>query len=105
MFCNHCGKQLDDGSKFCMFCGNIVTAAAASAAPVAPAEPAAPVQPAAPQIPLDPQIDLYPDNAAPEFQQPQAHVPVDANVYSDPKPPVKPKKKGGKTPDEPVANE
>lgn len=76
MFCSHCGKQLDEGTKFCIFCGNATAAA-----------------PAEPQIPLDPQIDLYPEPA------PQNTVPTpppsDYNVYADPKPPVPPKKKGG----------
>ena len=66
MFCSHCGKQLDDGTKFCIFCGNATTAAPA------------PVE------------DPIPQNGAPV---PPSYAPP---VYTDPKPPVQPKKKGGK---------
>lgn len=52
MFCEHCGKQVEDGSAFCEHCGAkfetaTAPAAEASAAPVAAAAPAAPKAPPA----------------------------------------------------------
>lgn len=44
MFCMHCGKQLEDGSRFCMYCGG-----AQETAPVVPPS----------QTPLDPQDAMY----------------------------------------------
>lgn len=41
MFCNNCGKQVDDGTTFCPYCGKQIGTPAAQ-----PAQPAAPAQPA-----------------------------------------------------------
>ncbi|MBQ9136850.1 MAG: zinc ribbon domain-containing protein, partial [Lachnospiraceae bacterium] len=51
MICSNCGKEINDGSKFCIFCGGSQqTAAPVEATPVAPVAPveAAPVAPVAP---------------------------------------------------------
>ena len=84
MFCIHCGKQLEDGSRFCQYCGNAQTPQQAAPAPAAPVAPP-------PQIPFDPQVDLYPDAPQVPTYQP-APMPRDANVYADYMAP-KPKKK------------
>ncbi|MDR3312983.1 MAG: zinc ribbon domain-containing protein [Oscillospiraceae bacterium] len=42
MYCNHCGKQLPDSSKFCSGCGSPI-----DADPVAPVPPVTPAAPAA----------------------------------------------------------
>ena len=47
MYCNECGKKLEDGSKFCPICGNSVAAPITTAA-VPPTSPTA-----APALPLD----------------------------------------------------
>lgn len=61
MFCNKCGKELADGSRFCCYCGQ----AFASAPPVPP------VAQAAPQVPYK-----YPAAYPPVMQQPvQPSVP------------------------------
>lgn len=54
MFCSKCGKEIDDTSTFCNYCGNPVNAAAPAAPQPTPAQNSAP-QYSAPQ------------NAAPQF--------------------------------------
>ena len=53
MLCKVCNKEIADGSKFCMFCGNSQDAqqSAVPEAPVAPEVPVAPIVPAAPVMP------------------------------------------------------
>ena len=76
MFCNKCGKELADGSRFCCYCGQ----AFASAPPVPPVAPRPPVPPIAPQPPVAqaaPQVPYqYPAAYPPVMQQPvQPSVP------------------------------
>ena len=40
MFCPYCGKQIDDGSKHCQYCGKAVTQDASSPAPAQAPAPA-----------------------------------------------------------------
>lgn len=63
MICSKCGAVLEDGTKFCVACGNPVEEPVQ--APVeAPAEaPVAPVEPVAPAAPVPP--------VAPTYYQPQ----------------------------------
>ena len=42
MFCNRCGAELPDGSKFCNMCGAMQEAASVTSSPVAPVMPATP---------------------------------------------------------------
>lgn len=56
MFCENCGKKLEDHLKFCTNCGTVVSAPAAVKAPTEPA-------PAAPQPPVQPPV--YPVTPAP----------------------------------------
>ena len=62
MFCTKCGKQIDDSSTFCNFCGAPVTNSA-GAAPQAVPQPT-PTQSAPPQFGA-------PQNDAPQFSTPQ----------------------------------
>ncbi len=109
MFCGNCGQKIEDGAKFCPFCGSQIQIpeeikSAESAAPVeAPAEPAAFVQSAAPvETPAEPAAFVQPtapveapaEPAA--FVQPAAPVeaPAEPAAFVQPAAPVKPKKKG-----------
>lgn len=49
MFCNNCGNQIPEGTKFCNNCGASQDAAPVAQAPVTPAQAPAPTQPAAPK--------------------------------------------------------
>ena len=89
MFCMHCGKQLEDGSKFCMFCGNALTPA-----PVPQTEE--PTVAAAPEMVSPEPQETYYAPPAPQPPVEPAPIPRDANVYSDPVPPAPKKKKKGK---------
>ena len=64
MICSNCGKELANDSKFCLFCGQPV----AAAAPVAPA-PAPMPQQYAPQQYQQP-VQQAPQQYAPQYQQP-----------------------------------
>ena len=67
MICSNCGKEINDGSKFCIFCGGSQqTAAPVEATPVAPVAPveAAPVAPVAP-VEAAPVAPVAPVEAAP----------------------------------------
>lgn len=93
MFCIHCGKQMEDGSRFCMYCGG-----SQDNAPVPPAAPKAPSQSAvipSSQKPLDPQENYYAGfDPAPQYAQPAPQpTPYHANYYTDPVPPAPEKKK------------
>lgn len=80
MFCPNCGKQISDNSKFCGFCGAVMTPPAAPVA--APTEPAPAVeQPtAAPMeaVPaMEQPVEAAPAEAVPVAEQPAA-APVEA---------------------------
>ena len=70
-FCGECGKPLEEGSKFCQFCGTPVveeTAASAKPAPQQPVQP--PVQqPVQPQMQPPVQQPVQPP-VQPQMQQP-----------------------------------
>ena len=70
MFCRNCGKQLNDGQRFCPNCGQQL----AAPAPVQPVAPA-PVQPAAP-APVQPVAPAPVQPVAPAPVQPVAPAPV-----------------------------
>ena len=80
MFCFKCGKQLADGSKFCLFCGQPLDAgsAAAPAAPVAPVVAPQPVQPQIPQQPVQ------------QYQQPVQQYQQPMQQYAAPQPVAQP---------------
>ena len=69
MFCNNCGAQLEEGTKFCAVCG-------------APVQDAAPVQQAAPQYeapaPEAPSYEAPAYNAAPVYDAAPAYTPAPA---------------------------
>lgn len=104
MFCMHCGKQLDDNSRFCIYCGNPIggTPAAVpdeqtvSAAPVTevPAEEAPVME--TPEVIPEETVAAEPA-AVPPVQTPTVSetpqpVPVAPPVYTPPVPPVKEEK-------------
>ena len=99
MFCRNCGKQLNDGQRFCPNCGQPQQAAPAPVQPVAPApvQPVAPapVQPVAP-APVQPVAPAPVQPVAPAPVQPVAPAPVQP-VAPAPVQPVAP------TPVQPVA--
>lgn len=70
MFCRNCGKQLNDGQRFCPNCGQQL----AVPAPVQPVAPA-PVQPVAP-APVQPVAPAPVQSVAPAPVQPVAPAPV-----------------------------
>ncbi len=80
MFCEKCGKQVAENSKFCEFCGAPVEKIA-EAAPVAET---APVQETAPVAPAAPQANYAQQNQAPQTPNTQ----VFNNFYQQPKKPV-----------------
>ena len=69
MFCNNCGAQLEEGTKFCAVCG-------------APVQDAAPVQQATPQYeapaPEAPSYEAPAYNAAPVYDAAPAYTPSPA---------------------------
>lgn len=71
MICSNCGKELANDSKFCLFCGQPV----AAAAPVAPAPAPMPQQYA-------PQQYQQPVPQAPQYQQPMYQQPAPAPAYN-----------------------
>ena len=73
MFCPYCGKQIDDGSKHCQYCGKAVTQDASAPAPAqAPAPTPTPAQAPAPT----------PDKApAPASGAPQPPAPAPSGAW------------------------
>lgn len=84
MFCMHCGKELEDNSKFCTYCGNAIEAAPA------------PTQEAPVVVAPQPQENYCPNPPMPEAPPEPAPIPRDAHYYADPVPPAPQKKKKGK---------
>ena len=88
MFCRKCGKEINNTSRFCPFCGTPVVMLA-DPAPVANPEPAAPIPAeAAPEAPVQP----APEQPAPE--QPASVPPAYSPIPAD-KPEKKKKGKAG----------
>ena len=86
MFCLKCGKQLADGSKFCLYCGQPMDASAA-----APAAPVAPVAAPAPQYVPQQQVPQY-QQPVPQYQQPVQQAPQQFQqpMYQQPAPAYNP---------------
>lgn len=92
MYCTHCGKQLADGSKFCIFCGNPQNPAPQS---VPEPQPLPVEQPVFEEQPVPVEQPVFEEQPSPvgqpEFfteQTPEpAYMPPEANLYADPQPP------------------
>ena len=81
MFCSQCGKQIDDGVKFCEFCGAMQAVAPSAGQPQA-------VQP---QPAVQPQAAVQPQVVKPQpTVQPQQVQPQGAAVYTTVQPQVQP---------------
>ena len=91
MFCRNCGKQLNDGQRFCPNCGQQL----AAPAPVQPVAPA-PVQPVAP-APVQPAY-------VPASQQPkqETYIPASQQPKQETYVPAQPKAEPQPTPQQPV---
>lgn len=96
MFCQKCGSQVPEGSKFCINCGAPVEipAPAAPAVPEPAQAPAPepvqvpvqePVAPQVPEAPAQPEIPVQPQQpAAPQYTQPAAPQQPIAPQYAQP---------------------
>lgn len=78
MFCTKCGKELDDGSKFCYYCGQPL----ASVSPVFPKAPVPPPAPVRPQSPVPAPVPVF------QAQQPNPQAMPPAPAQTPPQPPV-----------------
>jgi len=87
MFCSSCGKQIEDTTKFCPFCGAPVEADEAPAAE-APAEEA-PAAEEAPEAPAE-ATEAPAEEAAPEVTPVVADTVIDASEAADLKPSEEP---------------
>lgn len=60
MFCTNCGKKLEDGARFCVYCGAPVGAAPIPAPVAIPAEAAVAAEAAAPAAPAEAEVSVAP---------------------------------------------